>query len=120
MENEGPFPGAGGKSPKARSAPANCKHVKFYEKNDVHLYDLPKDLGEESNGGEHARRLDHKLSAYLASVDAKVPTPNIDYDPKPDLGIVVGPLVNPARQQNWERSQALPTKQIEICPQSLL
>ena len=72
------------------------KLVKFYEKGDVHLYDLSRDLREENDLAESmpekANELLEKLNAYLASVDAKIPAPNPDYDPAKDLGLTGGPL----------------------------
>ncbi len=72
------------------------KLVKFYEKGDLHLYDLSKDLSEANDLAESmadkADDLHMKLNAYLAAVGAKIPTQNPDYDPKNDLGITGGPM----------------------------
>lgn len=56
------------------------------------LYDLDLDLAETTDLSrfrpEVARRLSRMLDDYLASVDLELPTPNPEYDPTRDTGLV--------------------------------
>ena len=78
------------------------KLVKFYETEDIHLYDLSKDIGEQTDLAEampeRADALHARLTGYLAAVGAKIPTRNQDYDPKLDLGLEpMQPAPSPGR-----------------------
>jgi uncharacterized sulfatase len=61
------------------------KLIEFFEDNHVELYDLDKDIGETHNCAaeepEKAKELQQKLTAWRASVNAAMPSPNPDYDP---------------------------------------
>jgi len=61
------------------------KLIEFFEDNKLELYNLRKDIGESKNladkSPEKARQLHDKLNQWRQSVDAKMPTPNPDYDP---------------------------------------
>ena len=63
----------------------NYKLIKFYETDDVRLYDLANDIGEQNDlskdMGEEAMRLRERLEQYLVSVDAQLPVPNPNYGP---------------------------------------
>ena len=82
--------------PQAAIRSGNYKLVKFYEKGDLHLHDLSKDIMEATNLATRMpakeKELHEKLNAYLASVGAKTPTRNPDYDHKTDLGLIGGPI----------------------------
>ena len=56
------------------------------------LYDLDLDLAETTDLSrfrpEVARRLSRMLDDYLASVDLELPTPNPEYDPARDTGLI--------------------------------
>ncbi len=60
-------------------------YVKFYETNNLHLFDLSKDMGEKNDLSDRkpevVEKLHDRLNAYLASVDAQMPQPNPNYDP---------------------------------------
>ena len=59
------------------------KLIKFYETDDVRLYDLVNDIGEQNDlskdMGEEAMHLRERLEQYLESVDAQMPMPNPNY-----------------------------------------
>jgi uncharacterized sulfatase len=61
------------------------KLIEFYEDGRLQLYDLQSDIGEKHNLAakmpQKAAELQRKLSAWRQSVGAKMPTPNLDYDP---------------------------------------
>ena len=61
------------------------KLIKFYETNDVQLFNLSQDLGERRDLSkampDKAADLSHRLDQYLAAVTAQMPRPNTDYDP---------------------------------------
>ena len=64
------------------------------------LYDLDLDLSETTDLSrfrpEVARRLSRLLDDYLASVDLELPTPNPEYDPTKDSGLIsVGGIGSP-------------------------
>lgn len=63
----------------------NYKLVKLYETNQLLLFNLEKDLGEErdlSNRQPEKTRMMHQLlQNYLRSVDAGIPVANPDFDP---------------------------------------
>lgn len=60
--------------------------MKFYVDNHVELYDLAKDLREQTDLSkkrpEDTARLQMQLTEYLKAVDAQMPIPNAKYDPK--------------------------------------
>ena len=62
------------------------KVIKFYEDNRVVLFDLSKDIGERDNLASlmpaETRRLRERLEKNLLAVNAQVPTPNPNYDPR--------------------------------------
>ena len=57
----------------------------FYETDQVRLFDLSKDIGEQSDLAterpEKAADLKDRLERYLKSVNARMPAPNPDHDP---------------------------------------
>ena len=59
------------------------KLIKFYETDEVRLYDLVNDIGEQNDlskdMAEEAMRLRERLEQYLESVDAQLPVPNPNY-----------------------------------------
>ncbi len=61
------------------------KLIRVYESGDKLLFDLSKDSGERNNLADqmHDRvaDLDKRLTAYLTSVNAQMPTSNPNYDP---------------------------------------
>jgi len=63
----------------------NLKLIHVYETNVSHLFDLSKDLAEEHDlAGSMASQtatLDKRLTDYLTTVKAQMPTPNPSYDP---------------------------------------
>ena len=60
------------------------KLIKFYETDDVRLYDLVNDIGEQNDlskdMGKKAMHLRERLEQYLDSVDAQMPVPNPNYE----------------------------------------
>ncbi len=73
----------------------NFKLIEFYEDGRLELYNLKRDISEKRNLAtklpKKAAQLQKKLAAWRQSVDAKMPTPNPDYDP--------------ARAHEWGRRQ---------------
>lgn len=63
----------------------NLKAYKSYETGELRLYDLSKDLGEKNDLAKQipdkAAELDRRLTEYLKSVNAQMPTTNPNYDP---------------------------------------
>lgn len=63
----------------------NFKLIEFYEDGRLELYNLKHDISEKHNLAKKlpkkAAQLQKKLAAWRESVDAKMPTPNPDYDP---------------------------------------
>ncbi|MFQ5810833.1 MAG: sulfatase/phosphatase domain-containing protein, partial [Armatimonadota bacterium] len=61
------------------------KLIEFYEDGALELYNLREDIGEENNlagkAPKKAAELRERLSEWRKSVNAKMPTPNEDYDP---------------------------------------
>ncbi|MDG1874670.1 MAG: sulfatase-like hydrolase/transferase [Mariniblastus sp.] len=61
------------------------KLIKFYEQNQIQLFDLSKDISETTDLSktmpEKARLLDRRLKEYLESIDAAIPSNNPNYDP---------------------------------------
>ena len=66
------------------------KLIKLYETDEVRLFDLSKDIGEENDlvdrKPEVVAKLHDQLNEYLASVDAQMPQPNPYYDPSWPVG----------------------------------
>jgi arylsulfatase A-like enzyme len=64
----------------------NYKLVELYEDNRLELYDLSKDIGEKKDLSkempEKTRQLYASLKEWRRSVNAQMPRPNPDYDPK--------------------------------------
>lgn len=63
----------------------NLKAYKSYESGELRLYDLSKDLGERNDLAKQmpdkAAELDRRLTDYLKSINAQMPTANPNYDP---------------------------------------
>ncbi len=63
----------------------NLKAYKSYESGELRLFDLSKDLGERTDLAKQmpdkAAELERRLSEYLKSVNAQMPTANPNYDP---------------------------------------
>ena len=61
------------------------KLIRFYEDSRTELYYLANDLGEEQDVSEtetaKTEELTAALDAYLAAIDAPLPTVNPDYKP---------------------------------------
>lgn len=80
------FPHYQGDAPHSAIIVGDLKLMKFYEDNHVELYDLAKDLREQTDLSkkrpEDTARLQNQLTEYLKAVDAQMPTPNAKYDPK--------------------------------------
>ena len=62
------------------------KLLEFFEDGRLELYNLKDDLGETKNlaasQSDRARRMREKLAAWRESINAKMPIPNPNYDPK--------------------------------------
>lgn len=80
------FPHYQGDAPHSAIIVGDRKLMKFYEDGRLALYDLSKDLREQTDLSKvmpaDAARLDEQLTAYLRAVNAQLPTPNPQYDPK--------------------------------------
>ena len=63
----------------------NFKLIEFYEDGRLELYNLKRDISEKNNLAKKlpkkAAQLQKKLAAWRKSVNAKMPSPNPDYDP---------------------------------------
>jgi len=75
----------GADGPQSALLKGSTKLIRFLEDDHVELYDLSKDVGESSNLADtqqaQAKLLNQELSAYLAAIDAQMPTVNPDYEP---------------------------------------
>ncbi|HEX8912682.1 MAG TPA: sulfatase [Humisphaera sp.] len=75
----------GGATPCAAVRQGDWKLIHFFEDGRLELFDLKNDPGEAKNLAaaepERARAMDEKLTAWLKTVDAQMPTPNPNYDP---------------------------------------
>jgi len=93
----------GGATPYSAIRAGNWRLVHFYEDGRNELYDLAHDAGETTDlaAREPARaaELQAKLDAWLASVNAQVPSPNPDHDPARD---------RPARSRARDKAAATP------------
>lgn len=80
------FPHYQGDTPHSAILLGNLKLMHFYEDDRDELYDLAKDIGERRNVASNqlaeVKQLREKLQAYLVAVNAQLPTPNADFDPK--------------------------------------
>lgn len=80
-----PHYGNQGGAPGSAIRQDDFKLIKFYEDNNVELYNLGDDVGEKNNLAdkmpEKAAVLRKKLEDWLKSVDAQMPTRNPDYSP---------------------------------------
>lgn len=78
----------GGSTPYGAIREGNYKLIETFEKGDLELYDIVKDLGEARNLAkerpEVAARLLRKLRQWRARVGAQMPSVNPDYDPARD------------------------------------
>ena len=72
-------------SPAGAVRQGKWKLIEFYEDGSLELYDLSKDIGEKNNLAgrmpQKAAQLQKNLANWRASVKAKMPIPNPDYDP---------------------------------------
>ena len=72
-------------SPAGAVRQGKWKLIEFYEDGSLELYDLSKDIGEKNNLAgrmpQKAAQLQKNLACWRASVKAKMPIPNPDYDP---------------------------------------
>lgn len=61
------------------------KLIRFYESDEVLLFNLAEDIGEQRDLAEEmpdrAAELSRRLDEYLEALDAQMPVPNPDYDP---------------------------------------
>lgn len=80
------FPHYQGDAPHSALIVGDLKLMKFYEDNRVLLFDLAKDLREQTDLSkkrpEDTAKLEKQLTEYLKAVNAQMPTPNPKYDPK--------------------------------------
>jgi arylsulfatase A-like enzyme len=80
-----PHYGNQGGSPGGAVRIGDYKLIEFYEDNRVELYNLKTDIGEKKNLAAKmpgtAARLHKILKTWRKDVDAKMPTPNPEYDP---------------------------------------
>jgi arylsulfatase A-like enzyme len=76
----------GGSTPHSAIRSGDYRLVHFYEDNHDELYKLAEDAGESadlaSKEPERTKSLRERLDAWLKTVDAQLPTPNPNYDPK--------------------------------------
>ena len=96
------FPHYQGDSPHSAIIVGDLKLMKFYEDNHVLLFDLSKDLREQTDLSkklpDQTAKLEKQLSDYLKYVNAQMPVPNPKYDPKAPL---------PARKKGGKNSKDL-------------
>lgn len=80
------FPHYQGDTPHSAVIVGDLKLLKFYEDNRLVLFDLAKDLQEQSDLSkkkpEETERLHKLLTDYLKTVNAQMPTANPQFDPK--------------------------------------
>ena len=76
-------------SPCAAIRQGDYKLIKYYENNQIELYNLRDDIGEQfdlsNKQKEEAFNLQEKLDQWLRSVDARVPKSNPEYDPDKEI-----------------------------------
>jgi len=72
-------------TPSSSIRQGDYKLIEFFEGNRLELYNLREDVGEKNNLAsekpELAKQLRDKLDRWRKSVNARIPTPNPDYDP---------------------------------------
>ncbi|MBN2312956.1 MAG: sulfatase [Sedimentisphaerales bacterium] len=72
-------------SPAGAIRQGKWKLIEFFEDGKLELYDLANDIGEKKNLADEkprkAAQLQKKLAQWRTSVNAKMPTPNPDFDP---------------------------------------
>ena len=72
-------------TPQSAILAGNLKLIRFHETNETRLFDLARDIGEKNDltkqMPDKAAALAENLDAYLAQIDAQLPSPNPDYDP---------------------------------------
>jgi len=77
---------AGGDSPYSAIRSGDWRLIEFHEDHRLELYDLAKDLGERHDLAdempERAKEIHRRLIAWRQRVNAQMPSPNPDYDPK--------------------------------------
>jgi arylsulfatase A-like enzyme len=80
-----PHYGNQGGSPGAAVRLGDYKLIEFFEDDHIELYDLKKDIGEKKDLSKKmpkkAAQFRKILNDWQKEVDAKMPTPNPDYDP---------------------------------------
>jgi arylsulfatase A-like enzyme len=76
----------GGATPYGAVRKGDYKLVEFFEDGRLELYNLKEDVGEQkdlaADQPDRAKEFRELLSRWRASVGARMPTPNPDYDPK--------------------------------------
>ena len=74
-----------GEGPHTALISGNLKVIRFYETDQLRLFDLSKDIGERQDLSARmpaqAKALDARMKTYLAGVDADMPRLNPDHDP---------------------------------------
>jgi len=77
--------GGQGKTPQSAIFIGDYKLMKFYETNELKLFNIRKDIGEQNDLSkelpEKAEMMHRRLEKYLQQVGAAMPKPNPDYDP---------------------------------------
>ncbi len=80
------FPHYQGDAPHTALFLGNHKLLRFYEDDSLLLFDVGADISESRNLAEVqpelARQLLGRMEAYLAAVDAQMPTPNPQFEPE--------------------------------------
>lgn len=79
------FPHYGSGPPMSTIAFEGFKLIKLYDSDEIKLFDLENDIGEQRDLSEEkpekTAQLHKRLNDYLKSVNAARPTPNPDFDP---------------------------------------
>lgn len=79
------FPHYAQSKPHSTITIGDYKLIKYYEKNQLFLFNLTNDIGEQNNLAEpmpdKTDLMHNRLMAYLKKVDAGIPTSNPNYDP---------------------------------------
>lgn len=80
------FPHYQGDTPHSALIVGDLKLMKFYEDGKLALYDLAKDLREQTDLAKQrpddTARMHKQLTEYLTAIGAQLPTPNPQFDPK--------------------------------------
>lgn len=78
------FPHYGKESPQSTITIEGFKLIKFYDTNELHLFDLQNDIGEQNDlakkNPDKTTTLHQRLNNYLTSVNAGMPSSNPDFD----------------------------------------